>query len=634
MINHQDFSNMLGMKRICLIMSIMIMPFTLLGQKSSLKKANKLFEQKSYVEAAKAYETLKPNQEVLQKLGDAYYFNSEMKLARVPYARLFNEYKDSIPKDVYFRYAQTLKGVKDFKKADEIMGDYLGYAVDTQKFIENLNRIVPYNYEVKRMSQSARTGDFGMSYFGDKVVFSSLRNSESPTYNWNALPYLDLYQAEVSKDEELKNIKPFPKEINTSTHESNATFTTDGKTMYFSRTSDKRVLIGNEMVATVKLFRAELIDTTWTNVMELPFSSENYSTEHPVLSKDNSRLYFSSDMPGTVGSFDIFYVELIADSFGAIVHLDETINTKHREQFPFVDADNTLYFASDGHQGIGGLDIFMSKMYTNRYSKPLNLGETINSEMDDFGYILNEKTNKGYFSSNRSGTDNLYSFVRTENERQFTVEGDVRDKNSKNILPGTTVTLYDDKGTMVGQMVVGEDAQYVFNTEPNKTYTIEGYRNFYVPKTETFTTNDDGKIVFSIELEIESYDDAEDLVVTKDDGYIYIELENIYFDFNKWDIKPQAAKTLDVLVGLLKKYPRMEIQLGAHTDSRASDLYNLQLSQNRAAAAVDYLVYSGIERTRLRSKGYGERVPLVNCGDNCNEEEHSINRRCEFLILR
>jgi len=276
----------------------------------------------------------------------------------------------------------------------------------------------------------------------------------------------------------------------------------------------------------------------------------------------------------------------------------------------------------------------MSKLYNNRYSKPLNLGETINSELDDFGYILNEKTNKGYFSSNRTGTDHLYAFVRKENERQFTVEGDVRDKNSKNLLPGTTVTLYDDKGTLVGQMVVGEDAQYVFNTEPNKTYTIEGYRDFYIPTTETFTTNDDGKIVFSIELEIESYDDAEDMVVTKDDGYIYIELENIYFDFNKWDIQPQAAKTLDVLVALLKKYPRMVIQLGAHTDSRASDLYNLQLSQNRAAAAVDYLVYNGIDRTRLRSKGYGERVPLVNCGDDCNEEEHSINRRCEFLILK
>ncbi|HNU60288.1 MAG TPA: OmpA family protein, partial [Aquaticitalea sp.] len=349
---------------------------------------------------------------------------------------------------------------------------------------------------------------------------------------------------------------------------------------------------------------------------------------------DDSRLYFSSDRPGGFGSFDIYYVDLIADSFGQVVHLDNTINTAHREQFPFVDSENTLYFASDGHQGMGSLDIFMSKNYNGNYSKPLNLGESINSELDDFGYIIKETSSTGYFSSNRSGYDNLYAYVRKNNERQFTVEGDVRDKHTKNILPGTTVTLFDENGISVGQMVVGDDARYVFNTKPNKTYTIEGYRDFYIPTTATFTTNDDGKIVFGIELEIESYDDAEEIVVTKDDGYIYIELENIYFDFNKWDILPQAAKTLDVLVNLLKKYPRMEIQLGAHTDSRASDLYNLTLSNNRARAALEYLVENGINRHRLRSKGFGERVPLVDCGDNCTEDEHAINRRCEFLILK
>src|SRR5690606_8570703 len=270
---------------------------------------------------------------------------------------------------------------------------------------------------------------------------------------------------------------------------------------------------------------------------------------------------------------DSFYVELIADSFGAIVHLDSTINTSHREQFPFIDSECTLYFASNGHQGMGGLDIFMSKQFDGVYSKPLNLGETINSEMDDFGYLLNEKDDTGYFASNRTGYDNLYAFTRTENERQFTVEGYVIDKISKNLLPGTTVTLFDDNDDLTSQIVVGEDAKYVFNTEPNETYALEGHRDFYIPTVELLTTNDDGNSTFNIELGIESYDDPEDIVVTKDDGYIYIELENIYFDFNKYDIKPEAERILDVLVDLLNKYPRMEIQLGAHTDNRASDLY-------------------------------------------------------------
>ncbi|MCK0124234.1 OmpA family protein [Gelidibacter sp. F2691] len=629
------------MKNVYILLFLCATQWSVQAQRPTLKRANTLFEQKAYMEAAKMYQALDPSQEVLQKLADSYYFNAEMKLARTPYTGLFTKYKDSLTKDVYFRYAHALQGNKDYENADKIMGEYLGYPVDSKKFIENLNEIVPYKYEIKLMTQSARTGDFGISYFGDKVVFSSLRNSKNPTYSWNNKPYLDLYEAVVSKDKRLTKIKPFSEEINTKTHESNATFTNDGKTMYFSRTNDKRVLVGEELVATVKLYRAELRDTTWTNIEALPFSSDLYSTQHPVLNADNTKLYFSSDMPGSLGSFDIFYVDITTHSEGettfeysAPVHMGSAINTIHREQFPFLDSENTLYFASDGHQGMGGLDLFMSKVFDGTYSKPLNLGETINSELDDFGYILKEEEDTGYFASNRTGSDNLYAFVRIDNQRQFTVTGDVRDKNSKNLLPGTTVTLFDEDGKMVGQMVVGEDAQYVFNTEPNKNYTIEGHQAFYIPTTEKFTTNDDGNITFNIELAIESYDDAEEMVVTKDDGYIYIELENIYFDFNKWDIKPQAARTLDVLVGLLTKYPRMEILLGAHTDNRASDLYNLHLSHQRAAATLEYLVENGIERQRLQSKGYGERVPLVDCEDNCSDVEHSINRRVEFIIVK
>ncbi|MBA6152326.1 OmpA family protein [Gelidibacter maritimus] len=629
------------MKNVCLLLCLLAASWTVHAQRPSIKKANQLFAQKSYVEAAKMYQTLGQSQEVLQNLADSYYYNSEMKLARTPYTGLFTHYKDSLKPEVYFRYAQALKGVKDYAKADEIMGEYLGFAVDTEKFITNLSQLVPYNYEIQIMTQSSRTGDFGIAYYGDKVVFSSYRNRENPIFSWNKQPYLDLYQAEVTKDKKLVNIQPFSEDINTKTHESNATFTKDGKTMYFSRTSENRVHIGEELVATVKLYRAELVNDVWTHITELPFSSDHYSTQHPVLNPENTRLYFSSDMPGTIGSFDIFYVDIIQpfegyvdESYSEPVNLGKTINTAHREQFPFVGAEGTLYFASDGHQGMGGLDLFVSKFYNNAYSKPLNLGATINSEMDDFGYVLKEDDDTGYFASNRMGHDNLYAFTRTENERQFTVEGYVQDKVSKDLLPGTTVTLFDENDVLVDQMVVGEDAQYIFNTQPNKDYSIEAHRNFYIPTTEQFTTNDDGNITFNIELSIESYDDAEDIVVTKDDGYIYIELENIYFDFGKYDIKPEAERILDILVYLLNKYPRMEIQLGAHTDNRSSDLFNLHLSHNRAAATLEYLVENGIDRKRLRSKGYGKHVPLVDCGDDCTEAEHSINRRCEFLILK
>jgi outer membrane protein OmpA-like peptidoglycan-associated protein len=635
--NPPDFSKEIKMRNSRYIIFFLLISQILLAQKPSLKKANELFANKAYVEAAKMYEKFKDKQDqnVLQNLGDSYYYNAQMKFATDNYGNLVFKYKDSVKPDYLFRYAHALKGIEDYERGDKIMSDYLKYPVDTKKFKEHLNNIVPYNYKVNQMTRSTSTGDFGISLFGEKVVFASLRSEESPLYKWNEKPYLDLYEATVSKAGILENIKPFSEKINTKTHESNAVFTKDGKTMYFSRTNDKQVQVGEEKFASVKLFRAELIENEWTNIIELPFSSDQFSTQHPALSVDEKKLYFSSDRPESLGSFDLFFVDILEDGgFTEPQNLGNNINTIHREQFPFIADDGTLYFASDGLQGLGGLDIFMARNYDEVFAKPINLGETINTGMDDFAYVLKAGENLGYFASNRKGTDNLYSFIREENERRFVVEGDVRDKISKELLPGTTVTLYDMDDKLIGQLVVGADADYVFNSEPNTKYKIVAERDFYISKEETFETTDDGRVRFTIELEIESYDDAEEIIVTKDDGLVYIQLENIYFDLNKWDIKEEAARTLDVLVAIMKKYPRMEIELGAHTDSRASDAYNLGLSQNRAGAALEYLVSNGISRNRMRSKGYGERVQLIKCGDNCSEVEHSINRRCEFIILK
>ena len=615
---------------------IYILCFSTFGfaQSRKLKQANKLYDNKAYSEAAVLLKKLDENQETLLKLGDSYYYNAQMQEASAAYKKLFKQFKDSLNTDVYFRYAHSMYGIDNYDVADPIMTEYLGTDINTPTFIKKLERGVPYNYEIEAINTGTSSGDFGITYYGDTLVFASLRNSDNPNYEWNGKPYLDLYQATITEDKTLINIIPFSDEINSKTHESNAVFTSDGKTMYFSRTNDKRIQIGEEKYASIKIYRAELIDDTWQNITVMPFSSDMYSTQHPVLNADNTRMYFSSDMPGSLGSFDIYYVDVSEMTYGDPVNLGSSINTKHLEQFPFISNDGILYFASNGHQGLGGLDVFMSYQKDSIFTTPLNAGKTLNSGLDDFGFILKDSLQEGFFSSNRNGVDKIFSFKRTENIRTFNVEGDVRDKNTKAILPGTTVTLLNLDGSVVSEMVVGEDGKYTFETEPNKTYKIEGYRDFYIPTVEEFTTNDEGKIEINIELEIESYDDAEEIVVTKSDGYIYIELENIYFDLNKWDIKPQAAKTLDVLVNLLKKYPRMEVQLGAHTDTRSSDAYNLNLSDNRAIATLKYIVSKGVNVKRLRPKGFGESQPLVSCGDNCTEVEHAINRRCEFIILK
>jgi peptidoglycan-associated lipoprotein len=625
------------MKKIFYILFIIGCLTSAFGQKNvTIKQADKFFEKKAYIKAAEIYEQLKPSRKILQNLGDSYYYNFQMNNAIRAYGQLFFSYKDSLNKEVYFRYANALKGTGDYLKGDAVMSEYLGYEQNTPKFMKNIYRNSPFVYKLVMMSKNKTNGDFGISFFGDKVVFSSLRNAKGETYGWNDRPYLDLFSATVNKDGLLTNVEAFPDEINTKNHESSAVFTRDLKTMYFCRTGE-RVQIGKEKIATVKLFKAEFVNGKWTNVTKLPFSSDEYSVQHPALSKDGKLLYFASDMPGTIGSMDIFVVDVNEDgTFSEPRNLGDKINTNHREQFPFIADDGSLYFASDGHQGIGNLDIFMSfKIGDTEFERPQNLGESINSGMDDFNLILDYRTGKGYFSSNRTGDDNLYTVAVEENKLLFAIEGVVRDKNSLQILPGTTVKLYDENGELLEEVVVGRDGNFMFNTEPNKKFKIMAFKDFYIPAESRFDTSEKGKVYIDLEMKVESYYDAESFINKDAEGSVFIELENIYFDLDKWDIRPQAAQILNGLVSLLKKYPYMEIEIGAHTDTRSSDMYNLRLSNRRAASALDYLVENGIERKRLRSIGYGETKPLIICPKNdCTDAEHSINRRCTFRILK
>jgi peptidoglycan-associated lipoprotein len=626
------------MKKQYYILFIFCSITTLFAQKKvSVKQANSLFASKSYVKAAEAYEQLPQSKQMLQNLGDSYYYNFQMSNAVRAYGQLFFTYKDSVKKDVFFRYANALKGTKDFDKGDALMSEYIGYEQNTPKFMKNITRNVPDSYKLQMMSKNRTNGDFGISFYGDKVVFASVRNAEEKSYGWNDRPYLDLFSATVNGQGQLAKVEPFSAVINTKKHESNATFSADLKTMYFNRSGEKQVKVGDQKVAMIKIYKAELVDGKWANVTMLPFSNDTYSVEHPFLTKDGKKLYFASDMPGSLGSFDIYVVDVNEDgTYSQPRNLGETINTNQREQFPFLTDDGTLYFASDGHQGNGNLDVFMSlKLSDTEFDKPLNLGSTINSEMDDFNFILDEKNDVGYFASNRTGDDNLYTFVREENKLQYLVEGEVRDMKSMQLLPGSTVKLFDEAGTLLEEVVVGKDGTFTFNTEPNKKYKIMAFKDFYIPAEATFDTSQKGKVYIDLQMKVESYYDAEDIINKKEDGTVLIDLENIYFDLDKWDIKPQAASVLNVLVDILKKYPYMEIEIGSHTDSRASDMYNLRLSNKRAASALEYLVQNGIERKRLRSIGYGESKPLIICPKNdCTEAEHASNRRCTFMILK
>ena len=621
-----------------ILVCLLLLSGITMAQNGNLKRANKLFEMKAYVEAAEIYETKERSQTVLQNLADSYYYNTSLQKAIKTYRELFVTYGDSIDIELHFRYAQALKGVKNYKEADVHLSRYYNKRINTQAFIEKTEKTTPHTFSLKEIENKGSSSDFGLSFYGDdKVVFASARNNENPTYAWNNLPYLDLYSATLTDDNKLENITPFSDAINTESHESNATFSRDGKTMYFNRTNKTRNKTDEERIAHIKIYKAELVDGNWTNVTALPFASNKYSTEHPSLSKDGKTLYFASDMPGGMGGFDIYKVAVNEDgTYGEPKNLGATINTKHREQFPFISNLDVLYFASDDHQGYGGLDVFRSNMVNGNFDKPVNLGSSINSSLDDFAYVIREKDNKGFVSSNKSGHDRLYGFAREENMlTKYLVEGIVQDKNSKELLAGSLVTLFDETGTVIQDSIVGSKADYLFKIEPNKKYTIRGTRKAYIPQDVEFSTDSEGKVQHNIYLTLESYADAEERVKENEKGDVQIELDKIYFDFDKSNIRTDAATTLDVLVDLMNKYPDMEVVVSAHTDARGKDQYNLELSKKRAASTLEYLVSKGIDRSRLKSIGYGEMQPLNKCDKEgiCEDEEYDINRRCEFTII-
>ena len=628
-------------KHILTTLLILFCVTTAFAQRWELRKANNLFEKRAYVDAAEFYSRSEKNQETLMNLGDSYYFNTKMEEASKWYGDLVKNYSEGLDNTYLFRYAQALKGVKNYEEADIWMAKYeAAQSESTTEFMSEIDANVPFLYELKSSGVNAAVSDFGPSFLGeDKIIFASSRNPKAKNYKWNDQSYLDLYTADIAEDGSLTNPQLLKGHVNTKKHEANATVTKDGKTMYFSRTNytDGKKEKDENKITHLKIYKAELVDSIWTKIKELPFNDVSYSTYHPALNFDESKLYFVSDMPGTIGGMDIFEADINNDgTFGTPKNLGPKINTEKREQFPYMSEYNTLYFASNGHLGLGNLDLFSSQIEENIFSEPKNLGSTINSSLDDFSLIINERNDKGYYSSNRDNNDdNLFEFKREEYIKPvYLVEGIVTDKKTGKILPGSLVTLMDDNNNVIADTIVKADGKYLFKLDPNQKYMVRGTRKLYNPYDVDFSTDTEGKISHDIVLDLELYSDKEENIIASTDGTTQVKINKIYFDYDKWNIRPDAAKELDVLVSVMKKYPEMEIEVSAHTDARGTLDYNLELSHQRAKSTLEYLVSQGITINRLKSIGYGEMQPLNKCGDNCTDPEYDLNRRCEFKLLK
>ena len=426
-------------------------------------------------------------------------------------------------------------------------------------------------------------------------------------------------------------------EVNSPYHDASAILTKDGKTMYFTRDNFDGNKLHNDQkqVTHLKIYKAELQENgVWGEVQELSFNSESYSVGHPALSLDEKTLFFTSDMPGGFGATDIYKIAIKEDgSFGDPENLGEIINTEGDEMFPYIANNRVLYFSSNGHIGLGGLDVFKYNLQEIN-SKVSNVGSPINSQKDDFSFTVNFRTKIGYFSSNRSGgkgDDDMYSFVVRDVPIacKQVLEGVVFDKETQKRLPGTKVYLKDLNDEKIDSILVGDTATFRFEALCKKRYKVTGEKAFFIPAYRIFDTPGSSGIT-DVKLALEIKSDF----VYADSGELMLKINPIYFDFDRSTIRTDASLALERVISMMKKYPLLILKATSHTDSRGNDSYNMLLSKRRANATVKYLVSKGIDASRIAVQSYGETRPVNEClsEEKCADEAHQLNRRTQFVI--
>jgi len=619
------------------------------SQKKQIEKANKDFDKYSYIDAREIYlkvvEDGYESAEIFKKLGDTYYWNSDYDNAAKWYQRLVSRFPGDVEAEYYYRAAQSLKSINKYDESDRLMTKYAELGGE-RHLVENFNKDPEYlksiafqakDFLLEKVAVNTEFSDFGPSFYGNRIVFaSSSKDSEgSKIYSWTEQPFLDLFVADMDSEGKLSNVEKLAGDINTEYHESSAVFTEDGKTVYFTRNNfiDGKKGKDKEKTIRLKLYKAiKSGENFWTNVTELPFNSKEYSVAHPALSVDEKKLYFSSDMPGTIGMSDLWYVDILGNNmYGEPVNLGPEINTETRESFPFISKLNNLYFSTDGRAGLGGYDIYVTPL--NAYGKPgsiTNLGEPANSNQDDFGFIVNEEKRLGFLSSNREGAkgsidDEIY---RVQEKCEISITGTVFDVDTNELLSGAEVSLLDENNTLVDKITVGADAAFNFMAACESQYAIRATKTQYAPNEKVVETPaKTGTIEVPMPLKLVDPCPPNDLGCR-------LTLQPIYFDFDKWNIRPDAAIELAKILAAMRQYPELIIHIESHTDSRGKDSYNEALSERRAQSTLDWLVDNGIGRNRLSAKGYGEYQLTNQCsnGVKCTEEEHQLNRRSMFII--
>ncbi|MGD0711542.1 MAG: OmpA family protein [Bacteroidales bacterium] len=628
------------MKKITLLISGIVL-INFLSAQTLLQKADSVFSKnKDYATSINLYNkalkkaTHDQTKYINFQLGECYRNINNYTEAINWYQKAINSGTDTAV--VYLHLGEMLIMSGDFANAKSNIEKYISLKPNdniAKIRLESCNlsmqeqKIKPL-FEVKDQTElSSPASDYSISYFkSNKVIISSTRTDKNTKLDPSTMQSnSDLFEStydpqknEWSKPSKVKGT------INTSFNEGTFSFDSIQKYGYYSQCNGKS---GKDKQCNIMYAHYNESTNTWENSKLFDFNSQDFRSQQQAITSDGNTMYFASDMPGGYGGSDLYIIKKVGGVWGKPVNLGATINSIGNEGFPFISGDTLLVFASDGLPGFGGLDIFECSIKGGKISKPVNMMPPINSSADDFGLVFKSSKNAGFFCSNRPGglgDDDIYSYDLIP--VILTASGSVKDKASGKNLDYAMAVFMGSDGS-IDSAFTDSKGEYIYSKlKPNVTYSIRVTKDGYLNDSKTLAV---GKELYSKTYNKSTGKDLDFTLIkiTKEE----VKIDNIYYDYDKADIREESKLELNKLVNILKETPDVKLQINSHCDERGEPNYNTELSQRRAQSVVDYLISKGISSDRLFAKGYGFSMPLIKHAKT--EEQHQMNRRTTFKIL-
>jgi outer membrane protein OmpA-like peptidoglycan-associated protein len=645
-------------KLVISIIAFIAISISVMAQEKSRKelRGDKYYTIYAFDKAIDFYvHTKQLSKEGRRHLAESYHKINMNIESEAAYSELINTGTTDILPEDYYNYAMVLKNNGKYDQANKWMDKFTEVKPNdlrAKSYVAHKNELSyllkdQANYKINHMNVNTEADDFGTCYYKDKLVFSSSRSVAKMVVkkdNWSGKPFLNMYVSDF-EGAQMKTPERFYKRLDGKLNDGPASFSNDGTYMAF--TSNNHDAKRKDKVVRIEIYFSTYTDGKWSTPEPFFLNSKEYSVGHPCLSADGKTMYFSCDMPGGFGRVDIYRISKNEKgTWGKPENMGSDINTEGDELFPFFEqSSSTLFFASNGQFGLGGLDIFMCPLYGYEIGRVQNLGFPLNTPQDDFAIIVNGTMTNGYFSSNRTGgngADDIYAidFLKPLKAGKR-IEGFAKSTNGASV-PKTFITLFDDKGIVLDTITTKDNGAYFFSVAADKQFKLTGVKENYTDGICFVSTFEKEPVVKAdVILSMKKEAIAAKIKIGADLGKILeFNPDRIYFDVDKYNIRPDAQTELAYIIKVMNEFPKMVVELRAYTDCRETEKYNQILSDKRAKVSAWYIKTRITNPERINGKGYGETKLMNNCaceGDvvsSCTDDEHQKNRRTEFIIVK